>query len=188
LPWAYSVNAVAPFAAWRPLWGPQGALTPLVDFALASSARQAVARQIEKWAEKTGLTVKAPTNIADVVIHSEIRAHIANMKSGKVDFLAKHGTDPVFASAILCAPGFLSGLTEDELTFVRRKVEQHIAPQIAEARDATLKAMKEAEQGWRKAVEKIGERGGLTEDSLSKVPNKCFAKSHSGAIPAARVA
>ena len=27
-----------------------------------------------------------------------------------------------------------------------------------EARDATLKGMKEAEQGWRKAIDKIGER------------------------------
>jgi hypothetical protein len=34
----------------------------------------------------------------------------------------------------------------------------HSAPRIAEARDATLKAMKEAEVGWQRAVDKIGER------------------------------
>ena len=31
------------------------------------------------------------------------------------------------------------------------------------ARDATLKAMKEAEQGWRRAIDKVGERASLTK-------------------------
>jgi hypothetical protein len=41
-----------------------------------------------------------------------------------------------------------------------------VYPEIAEARDATLKAMKEAEAGWRKAIDKIAERA-----SLSKGPD-----------------
>ena len=48
--------------------------------------------------------------------------------------------------AILGAPGFLSGLTDTELTFVKQNVEQHMAPEVTKARDATLKAMKEARQ------------------------------------------
>jgi hypothetical protein len=38
-----------------------------------------------------------------------------------------------------------------------------VSLEIAEARDATLKAMKEAEQGWRKAIDKISERAGMTK-------------------------
>jgi len=38
-----------------------------------------------------------------------------------------------------------------------------VAPEIAKARDATLKAMKEAEQGWQKAIDKIGQRAGLAK-------------------------
>jgi hypothetical protein len=38
-----------------------------------------------------------------------------------------------------------------------------VSPEIAEARDATLKAMKEAEQGWRKAIDKIAELASLTK-------------------------
>jgi hypothetical protein len=76
-------------------------------------------------------------------------------------FLQKHAADPVVASAILTAPSFLSGLNEAELALVKHKVEQHVAPEIAEAKAATLKAMKEAEQGWRKAIDKIAERAGL---------------------------
>jgi hypothetical protein len=35
-----------------------------------------------------------------------------------------------------------------------------------EARDAMLKAMKEAEVGWQRAVDKIGERASLTRSPL----------------------
>ena len=37
-----------------------------------------------------------------------------------------------------------------------------------EARDATLKAMKEAEQGWSRAMDKIGERASLTKGSITR--------------------
>jgi hypothetical protein len=110
-------------------------------------AKDAVERMVAKWAEKTGLAVKAPANIAEAVIQSEIRAHLGTVKGSKLDFLRTHATDPAVASAILGAPGFLSGLTDAELALVKHKVEQHISPEIAEARAATLKALKEAEQG-----------------------------------------
>ena len=41
--------------------------------------------------------------------------------------------------------------------------KQHVSPEIAEAGDATLRAMNEAEQGWRKAIDKIAERASLTK-------------------------
>ena len=37
-----------------------------------------------------------------------------------------------------------------------------------EARDATLKAMKEAEQGWTRAMDKIGERASLTKGPITR--------------------
>jgi cysteinyl-tRNA synthetase len=48
-----------------------------------------------------------------------------------------------------------------ELAVARHNVEQDVS--IAEARDATLKAMKETEQGWKKAIDKIAERVSLTK-------------------------
>ena len=80
-------------------------------------------------------------------------------------FLEKHATDPVVASALLTAPPFLSGLSDAEMALVKHKVEQHISPDIAEARDATLKAMKEVEAGWQKAITKIAEHAGLTKEA-----------------------
>ena len=37
-----------------------------------------------------------------------------------------------------------------------------------EARDATLKAMKEAEQGWSRAMDKIGERASLAKGPITR--------------------
>jgi hypothetical protein len=39
-----------------------------------------------------------------------------------------------------------------------------------EARDAVLKAMKKAEHGWSRAMDKIGERASLTKGSSSREP------------------
>ena len=50
-----------------------------------------------------------------------------------------------------------------ELAVARHNVELHVSPEIAEARDAILNAMKEAEQGWRRAIDKIAERASLTK-------------------------
>jgi hypothetical protein len=144
------------------------ALQALAEFEKSktlATAKQSVEKQLEAWAEKTGLAIKTPTNIGDAVIQSEIRAHLATMKNGRIDFLQKHATDPVVGSAVLGAPGFLSGLKESKVTFVKQRIEQHVAPEIAGARDATLKAIKEAEHGWQRAMNKIGERAGLTKGS-----------------------
>ena len=126
-----------------------------------AAAKEAAHRQLDKWAEKTGLSVKTPMNFAEAMVGAEIRAHLAAMKQNRIGFLEKHATDPVVASAVLGAPGFLSGLSENDVAFVKKRVEKHVAPEITKARDATLKGVKEAEEGWQRAKDKIGERVGF---------------------------
>ena len=126
-------------------------------------AKDAVERQVAKWEEKTGMAIKSPANIAEAMVHAEIRAHLAAMKGSKLNLVERHMSDPRVVSAVLDAPPFLSGLTDTEVAVVRTRIEQHLAPEIAEARDATLKALEQAEQGWQRAMEKIAERGGLTK-------------------------
>ena len=55
------------------------------------------------------------------------------------------------------------------LARAREAVEFAVAKHNNEpkARDATLKAMKEAEQGWRKAIDKIAERASLPQRARS---------------------
>lgn len=52
------------------------------------------------------------------------------------------------------APGFLSGLSEDD---------QYVAPEITSARDVTLKAIEELSRNGKRRIDKIGERAGLTK-------------------------
>ena len=46
---------------------------------------------------------------------------------------------------------------------VAKRNSRHVSPEIARDSDATLKAMKEAEQGWQRAIDKIAERASLTK-------------------------
>ena len=48
------------------------------------------------------------------------------------------------------------------LTVAKRNCEGQLSPEIARDSEATLKAMKELEQGWRRAMDKIAERAGQT--------------------------
>ena len=48
-------------------------------------------------------------------------------------------------------------------TRVKKTVKEHVASEIVEDRDATLKALQQVERGWNKALDKIGARGGLTK-------------------------
>ena len=54
-------------------------------------------------------------------------------------------------------------MSESELALVKHKIEQHVCPEIAEARGAALNAKKEAEKCWAKAINKIAEHAGLTK-------------------------
>ena len=50
-----------------------------------------------------------------------------------------------------------------ELAVAKYKVEQHVSPEIAQDSEAMLKAMKEAEHGCQRAIDKIAERAKLTK-------------------------
>ena len=144
----------------------KAAAQEIADFEASKTlvrARGTVAQVVEQWNAKVGLAVKPASNIAEATVHAQIRDRLAAMKDGRMGFLEKNAADPVVASAILTAPSFLSGLSDVELAVVEHKVEQHVAPEIAGARDATLKALEQAEQGWQRAIDKIGERAGLTK-------------------------
>ncbi len=74
---------------------------------------------------------------------------------------AKHQAMP--GALLHSAAPFLSGLTIADVAFIQKRIERHVAPDVAKARAAALKAMKEAEQSWQRTIDKIGERAGLTK-------------------------
>ena len=101
---------------------------------------------------------ETPIHIAEATIHAQIRDRLSAMGNGRMGLLEKNAAASVLASAILTAPPFLSGLSDVELAVVKHKVEQHVSPEIAKAKAATLKALEEASVGWQRAIEKIRER------------------------------
>jgi hypothetical protein len=52
---------------------------------------------------------------------------------------------------------------QSSLSEHRERTCPTVFPEIAKDRDATVKAMKEVEQGWRKAMDTIAERASLTK-------------------------
>jgi hypothetical protein len=58
---------------------------------------------------------------------------------------------------VLTAPSFLSGLTAAELGGVKQLVETRVNPKVAAAKQATTKALGEAEAGWQSAIGQISD-------------------------------
>ena len=50
-----------------------------------------------------------------------------------------------------------------ERVVAKHKMDQQVSPDVANDRDATVKAMQEVEQDWPKAMDKITERAGLSK-------------------------
>ena len=67
---------------------------------------------------------------------------------------------------------FSSGLTYAELGVVKQCIEAPVNPEVAEAKAATAKAMREADVGWRAAIRQINDRGGL-----GKLPHDGIARA-----------
>jgi hypothetical protein len=117
---------------------------------------------MEQWEKKIGMTLTRAADAHEAGIHAQIRDRLFSMKN-RMRFLEQHASDPTVASAILTAPIFLSGLSDAELRLVQLKIEEHVPAEIIEARAATQKALKEAEQGWARAIDVIAQRAGLTQ-------------------------
>ena len=128
-------------------------------------ARQSVADVMAQWEQRVTKVVRRASDAHEAAIYSKVWNTVDALRgTSRMAWLEKNAGDPIIASAILTAPAALCGLSEAELSLVKRKVEVHaLGAEIAEARAATLKAMKEAEQGWQKAINKVGERAGLTK-------------------------
>ena len=125
------------------------------------SARDLVESQMAKWDEELGFFSKPPATIGESVQLSEIRSYLSAMSDNRVNFVAQHVHDPRVIAAVLGAPAFLSGLTEADVGILKAQIAKRVAPEVAEAKTETVRAMQDAEAGWRAAIRQISERGGL---------------------------
>ena len=130
-----------------------------------SQAQKSVEHRLARMDEDLGLTPKAPEGVADAMVCAEIRSHLAAFKQpgDRMAFIEANVAD--IAQAVLTAPAFLSGLSSTELAVVKERVEAHANPEIAKAKQDTIRALRDTEAGWRNAIRQISERGGLTTTS-----------------------
>ncbi len=86
----------------------QQALAELADLKPIKLAEKAVANNLALLEERMVEMPKLPTTFADVMLAQEIRAFARTQKS-PIDFVMKSVSDRTVLSAILNAPGYLSG-------------------------------------------------------------------------------
>jgi hypothetical protein len=125
------------------------------------NARDLVESQMAKWDEELGLLSKPPATIGESVQLSEIRSYLSAMSDNRLNFVAQHAHDPRVVAAVLGAPAFLSGLTDADIGMLKTQIAKRVAPEVAEAKAETTKALQETEAGWRAAIRQISDRGGL---------------------------
>ena len=81
------------------------------------------------------------------------------MKDGRLVWLEKN-LDALIG-AVLTAPAYVSGLTENEYQFVKKQLELRAPSEIIQARIFVQDALAEIERGWRAVIARVGERAGL---------------------------
>ena len=97
-----------------------------------AEAKKVSERQLAKWNEQSGLTIKPAANIHEAAVYSKIWDKFDALKgASRMAWLQKHGDDPIVASALLTAPACVSGMSDTEIAFLRKKIEQHVCPGIA---------------------------------------------------------
>ena len=137
------------------------ALAKLESSEHLAKAQRAVSDQIVRWEKEIGLVTPKP-DAPTAMLHAEVRAHLASMKSapGRLNFINSNlglGDPDFLADSILSAPAWLSGLSPEDLNIVRTHVVLTRNPEIAAARAETEKALSETEKGYRAAVNMIRE-------------------------------
>ena len=99
------------------------------------------------------------------------RASIAYMRMDEIDRDVDLSRDGKYRERRKTAAQAIADFeASGTLARAREAVELAVAKHNIEpkARDATLKAMKEAEQGWTRAMDKVGERASLAKGSITR--------------------
>lgn len=132
------------------------------DSSLAK-ARESVSSMQARWQQKVDEILKQPADAAEATLHWEIRDKFCGLEDerARMRFLESFGGDAQIASALLGGPVGLTNLSDAERALLQRSVEGQVDTAIIAARNATAKAMTQAEEAWIRAENLIARRGGL---------------------------
>jgi hypothetical protein len=132
----------------------------LEDPEMLKKAETAVARFLEQVDARKGNLPKAPTTPADVQLHAEIRGHIAKQK-GSLMFAMNHRGDPLVVAAVIHAPAFLSGMTNEEKNTFYAAAANALWPDDEKAKKESADALVVTQKAVGEAVRVVAERGKL---------------------------
>ena len=97
----------------------------------------------------------------------EIRRHVAGLDASaqRINFIVKNAHDKRVTRAVLSAPAFLSNLSDAEIDIAKGQIAKAVAPEAAKSRDEAMRALADAEKGWRSTKRQIAECGGILLDA-----------------------
>lgn len=124
----------------------QKALSQLAAYAPLIAAERAAASDLSGLEEKMGKLSAPPADVADALLAAEMRAHVAKQNS-PLEFAMKSMSDARVLGALLHAPAFLSGLTDDQLNAIRHRAREAAHPAEAESHRWLKKALEEVRSG-----------------------------------------
>ena len=133
-----------------------GTLKRLPEIGRAEASAHRMVEHFAKGASMPG----APTEMVDVMLAQEIRAHIASQRE-PANYVLKHKSDARFVAAVAHAPSYLSGLKDEEKNLFLREAETAMFPGASGDKRELLKAQDQLQSIIRHAEKVIGERAQL---------------------------
>lgn len=143
-------------------------LAELDQFQPLSKAKNVVARRISNLKEKMVALPGEPTTQKDLAVAGEIRALLRAKGEDAEQFAFSHRTDPKLVAAILGAPAFLSGMSQDAVERLRAVASQALYPAEVEEIAALEAAERVAMQAAEHARERIARRAELSLEPQHK--------------------
>ena len=126
--------------------------------------------------ERRPTRIVPPSTPHDVQVAAELRAWVARQKSS-FDTALKLATDTVAMSAILTAPGFLSGLSDEATNAVRAAAEQAIDPDAVQIRKLNEDAIAECRTTIVQTKSRIGQIANLRKAGSGRFEPHTAAKA-----------
>jgi hypothetical protein len=137
-------------------------LAQLSDHRPLRSAERAVRENIDHLEEQMKKLPSPPTELSDVMLEMEIRAHVGRQTS-PFDFAMKNVSDGRVLGALLNAPAFLSGLAAEHMNVIRERARQALHPEQTELQQKLQKALEDVRNGLDAAKRAILERCDLRQ-------------------------
>lgn len=122
------------------------AVGDLAEFAPLRSAESAVSRAVAVFESGMVDLPKPPTGIAEVALAQELRAHV-RAQENPTGFVLNHLDDGRVVGAVLHAPGFLSGLKDEDLNVIRDRARSALYPEQVQRRKEAEEALEALRKG-----------------------------------------